>query len=272
MTIERSRLRAVVRLVLIVAVTILLLAPYILCFSIWPRAHYAARSAWSRTVCRLLGLRVRVSGTAHPGGTALFAANHVSYLDIPVLAGLHDGTFVAKSEVADWPLLGLICKWGRTVFINRSPAEARAQTALLRARLARGESLILFPEGTSTDGSGVAPFKSSLFNIAEDLPPGTPLVVQPVSVAYVRALDGTPLVGPLTELYCWYGGATLAPHLMRVCGLPGAVVDVRFHPPIAVASDVDRKSLARRCHAAVADGVAAAHGRALGPGRTAAVR
>jgi len=254
-----SPLRACIRLFLFVILTILLLPPYILCFSAWPRAHYAARSAWGRSVCRLIGLRVRVIGTAYRQGSALYASNHVSYLEIPVLCGLLDATFVAKSEVADWPLLGLLCKWGRTVFIKRSASEAKAQTQMLRERLGRGESLILFPEGTSTDGSGVVPFKSSLFNIAENLPAGINLVVQPVSVAYVRTIDGTPLIGPLTELYCWYGDATLLPHLTRVFGLKGAIVEVRYHEPIPVEEGTDRKTLARRCEAAVAEGVAASH-------------
>jgi 1-acyl-sn-glycerol-3-phosphate acyltransferase len=202
---------------------------------------------------------VRVIGAADHQGSVLFAANHVSYLDIPVLAGLLDATFVAKSEVAGWPLLGLLCKWGRTVFINRSAAEAKAQTRMLRERLGRGESLVLFPEGTSTDGSGVVAFNSALFNIAENLPGGTNLVVQPISIAYVRTLDGTPLVGPLTELYCWYGDATLLPHLTRVFGLDGAIVEVRFHTAIPVGEGTNRKHLARRCHAAVVEGVAASH-------------
>jgi lyso-ornithine lipid O-acyltransferase len=254
-----SPLRAVVRLFSFVILTILLLPPYILCFSVWPRAHYVARSTWARMVCRLLGLRVRVVGAPYREGSALYASNHVSYLEIPVLSGLLDATFVAKSEVADWPLLGLLCRWGRTVFIERSASEAKAQTRMLRDRLGRGESLILFPEGTSTDGSGVVPFKSSLFNIAENLPTGMNLVVQPVSVAYVRTVDGTPLVGPLTELYCWYGDATLLPHLMRVFGLKGAIVEVRFHEPIAVGVGTGRKDLARRCETAVAEGVATSH-------------
>ena len=254
-----SLLRAVVRIFLLVIMTILLLLPFILCFSVWPRVHYAARSAWSRLVCRLLGLRVHVIGAAYHQGTVLYASNHVSYLDIPILAGSLSATFVAKSEIADWPVLGMLSKWGRTVFIKRSASEAKAQTLMLRERLAGGESLILFPEGTSTDGNGIVPFKSSLFNIAENLPPGTNLAVQPISVTYVRTIEGTPLIGPLTELYCWYGDATLFPHLMRLVGLRGAVVEVRFHEPIFVEEGTGRKDLARRCEAAAARGVAESH-------------
>ena len=254
-----SLLRAVVRIFLLVIVTITLLLPYVLCSSVWPRVHYWARSTWARLVCRLVGLRVHIIGAAYRQGTVIYASNHVSYLDIVALAGPLAATFVAKSEIADWPVLGQLTKWGRTVFIKRSAAEAKAQTIMLRERLAGGESLILFPEGTSTDGSGVVPFKSSLFNIAENLPAGTNLTIQPISVTYVRTIEGTPLVGPLTELYCWYGDATLFPHLMRLLGLKGAIVEVRFHAPIFVTEETGRKELARRCELAAAKGVAESH-------------
>ena len=86
--------RACVRLFFFVILTILLLPPYILCFSLWPRAHYAARSTWARMVCRLIGLRVRVIGVPCSEKAALYVANHVSYLEIPVLSGLLDATLL----------------------------------------------------------------------------------------------------------------------------------------------------------------------------------
>jgi 1-acyl-sn-glycerol-3-phosphate acyltransferase len=125
-------------------------------------------------------------------------------------------------------------------------------------RLAAGENLMLFAEGTSTDGSAVAPFKSTLFGIAENAPPELEMMVQPVSITYARAVDGTPLIGDSRDLYCWFGDATLFPHLMRMLSLPGAEVDLRFHQPIAVAG-IGRKEIARRAQAAVAAGVAAAN-------------
>lgn len=228
----------------------------------------AIQVAWCRLVLALAGLRVTVTGERHRGGPTLFAANHVSYLDIPVLSSAIEATFVAKSEVADWPLFGAIAQVTRTVFVSRSGPKARAQRDEIRRRLGRGENLLLFPEGTSTDGRSVVAFKSSLFGLVDAGPEavgggGAPadVVVQPVSVAYVRYADGRPLADGLTDLYCWYGEATLVPHLWRVLGLRGATVELRFHPPIA-ADDADRKALARASHAAVAAGVAEAHATA----------
>ena len=213
---------------------------------------------WCRILCRLAGLRVRLSGTPHNQGATLFVANHVSYLDIPVIARFADATFVAKAEVARWPLFGQAAQLTGTIFIQRIGPEARTQGRQMLDRLAAGENLMLFAEGTSTDGSAVAPFKSTLFGIAANTPPELDMMVQPVSVTYARALDGTPLVGDLRDLYCWFGDATLLPHLMRMLSLPGAEVDLRFHQPISVAG-MSRKDIARRAQAAVAAGVAAAN-------------
>ena len=213
---------------------------------------------WCRALCSLAGLRVRLSGRVRTEGATLFVANHVSYLDIPVIARYADATFVAKADVARWPLLGQAAKVTRTIFIQRVGAEARQQGGQMLDRLAAGENLMLFAEGTSTDGSGVAPFKSTLFGIAENPPPGIELAIQPVSITYARALDGTPLLGARRELYCWFGEATMLPHLWRMVSLPGAEVELRFHEPIAVAG-MNRKELAQRAQAAVAAGVAAAN-------------
>lgn len=193
-------------------------------------------------------------------GATLFVANHVSYLDIPVIARHVDATFIAKADVARWPLFGRVAKLTRTIFVQRVGGAARAQAGQILDRLAAGENLMLFAEGTSTDGAAVAPFKSTLFGIAEDPPPGIDLAVQPISIAYVRALDGTPLVGPLRELYCWFGDATMLPHLWRMVSLPGAEVELRFHEPI-IAAGMSRKELARLAQAAVEAGVRAANAR-----------
>ncbi len=253
-----SRLRGALRLIVLALMTAVALPAYALCLGPLRRGRRSIQVLWSRLACRLVGLRLHVSGEVHRGEGTLFVANHVSYLDMPVLAQLIEARFVAKAEVAGWPLIGAIARVTGTVFVNRSAAEVRAQRRELRRLLAAGESLILFPEGTSTDGSAVAPFKPALMDVAagED---GLDPVVQPVSVAYPRARDGTPLTGASTALYGWYGDMTLVPHLVRVAGLHGAEVDVRFHAPVRAGQFASRKALAAHCQAAVAEGVAAAH-------------
>ena len=254
----RSSIRAGVRFVLMVLVNIVLMLTYAASVGPARRWRRPLQVLWCRILCRLAGLRVRLSGTPRNQGATLFVANHVSYLDVPVIARFADATFVAKAEVARWPMFGHAARLTGTIFVQRVGPEAREQGRQMLNRLAAGENLMLFAEGTSTDGSAVAPFKSTLFGIAENPPPELDLMVQPVSITYARALDGTPLIGDLRALYCWFGDATLLPHLMRMLSLPGVEIDLRFHQPIAVAG-MRRKDIARRAHAAVAAGVAAAN-------------
>jgi 1-acyl-sn-glycerol-3-phosphate acyltransferase len=196
-------------------------------------------------------------GEPYRAGPVLYVSNHVSYLDIPVLAPFLNAVFVAKSDVSGWPVFGFLSKWDGTVFIHRVSSRSRDQSLHLQDLFKRGRNLILFPEGTSTDGEGVAPFKTSLFSIVTQPTEDNSGVVQPISICYARYADGTPLVGPLTELYGWYGDADLAPHLKRALGLKGAEVEVRFHQPIPVREISNRKELGRIAHTAVVEGVAA---------------
>ena len=113
-------------------------------------------------------------------------------------------------------------------------------------RLENGDNLILFPEGTSSDGNAVLPFKSALFSVAQVEPHGRPLLVQPVSLAYTR-LDGMPVGRALRPYFAWYGDMTLAPHFWEVAGLGHTTVDVVFHSPVTIAGYESRKALADHC-------------------------
>jgi len=254
---RHSPLRSIPRLAAFLIMTVVLILAYALAVMVADAWARRVQILWSQLSLGLTGLKVRVIGERSAERPTVFAVNHLSYLDIPVLSSLIDARFVAKSEVANWPMFGVIAKVTRTVFVSRVSSQAAAQSRVVMDTLQAGHNLILFPEGTSTDGSGVEPFKSSLFAFGRG--DGPEVQVQPVSVAYTRALDGTPLVGPLRSLYCWFGDATLAPHLVRLLGYRGAEVEVRFHPPVPTAAFADRKELARHCQEAVAAGVEAAH-------------
>ncbi len=207
--------------------------------------------------CQILGFRVEVHGprsTAHP---TLYVCNHVSYLDIMILGSLIKGSFVAKSEVAGWPLFGWLARLQRSVFIERRGLKAARHRDALNQRLEDGDDLILFPEGTSGDGNQVLPFKSALFSVAERRPHDMPLLVQPVSIAYTR-LDGVPMGRYLRPLFAWYGDMKMAGHLWHVAGLGWATVVVEFHPPATIEAYGSRKMLSDYCQGRVAAGMSAA--------------
>ena len=211
---------------------------------------------YHRWCCRILGLRVRRIGQPTAARPVLFAANHISYLDITVFGSLIAGSFVAKREVARWPLFGWLAKLQRSVFIDRQVRSTAAQRDSIAGRLAAKDALILFPEGTSGDGNRVFPFKSALFSVA-DRAASDSLVVQPVSIAYTR-LDGIPIGRTLRPLFAWYGGMAMAPHLWTVLGLGKIEVIVEFHRPTSLAECGSRKLLARYCQERVAAGLEAA--------------
>ena len=213
---------------------------------------------YHRTCTRILGFQVRVHGRMHATSPVLFACNHTSYSDIAILGSLLPASFVAKAEVAGWPLFGVLAKLQRTVFVDRRATKATRQRDEMIRRLENGDNLILFPEGTSSDGNAVLPFKSALFSVAQVEPHGRPLLVQPVSLAYTR-LDGMPVGRALRPYFAWYGDMTLAPHFWEVAGLGHTTVDVVFHSPVTIAGYESRKALADHCQAVISRGVSAAN-------------
>ncbi|MHC8508645.1 MAG: lysophospholipid acyltransferase family protein [Rhodospirillales bacterium] len=218
-------------------------------------ARRRAACFWNAGAARLCGLKIHVSGEPVTDRSTLFAGNHVSYLDIPVLTAVVGAPFVAKSELSSWPVFGFLAKLGRTVFIDRKAVRAGDHLRAVAARLTAGESVFIFPEGTSSDGAQVLAFKSSLFGVFEKHGGAAPALVQPVSIAYPRDVEGRPLGGERRALYGWFGDATLMDHLLRVFAMKGACVEVVFHPPVSSADFPDRKALARHCEQAAAEGV-----------------
>ena len=211
---------------------------------------------YHRGVARTVGIRVRVSGRAANPRPTLFVCNHSSWLDIVVLSCVLDASFVAKAEVAGWPLFGLLAKLARSVFVVRRASRSGRHRDEMRTRLEGGDSLILFAEGTSGDGNRVLPFNSTFFAVAQRPVRGRPLAVQPVTLAYT-GVRGLPMTRRERPWLSWYGDTALMSHLWRVLGLGGAGADVRFHEPVSIERHGTRKALARACEDAVADGLAA---------------
>jgi 1-acyl-sn-glycerol-3-phosphate acyltransferase len=215
---------------------------------------------YQRFLARLFDIRITVIGTPIQDRGVLMVSNHTSYLDILVLGGTVECSFVAKSEVANWPFFGTFAKLQRTVFVDRERRSKTGQSLdLIRARLLAGDALILFPEGTSNDGNRVLPFKSALMGAAES-ELGTDaqgrvlhVPVQPVSVSYV-GLHGIPMGREFRPFFAWYGDMELVPHLWESLTTGSVDVVVEFHPPMTVDQVGGRKALAARAEAMVRAG------------------
>jgi 1-acyl-sn-glycerol-3-phosphate acyltransferase len=197
---------------------------------------------WARGALRVLGVRLQVVG-APPRPPFLLVCNHLGYLDVAVLASVVDATFVAKSEVARWPVLGPLCRGMGTLFVDRGRRrDLPATLAALQATLAAGRGVVLFPEGTSTPGGRVLPFHPPLLAAAARA--GLPVAWAAVSYA-------TPAGEPeAADAVCWWGDASFVAHLAALLRLSRVEARLRLgDAPVAAA---DRKQLAQRLHAAVA--------------------
>ncbi len=219
-----------------------------------PTAAARIPMAWHRMCCLLIGLDVRRYGQPAETGPVLYICNHASYLDVPVMGASVRASFVAKAEVASWPVIGALSRLQDTVFVDRRPHYTHAQRCALQRHLRAGRSLILFPEGTSGDGNRVLPFKTGLFSAADLTVQGRPVTVQPVTVAYSR-LDGWALGRALRPYFAWYGDMTLVDHLWTCLGFKRPGIDVVFHEAVQLGDFGSRKDLARHCETVIAEGL-----------------
>lgn len=214
------------------------------------RRHIPA--LYHRILLKLLGIRVTVVGAPAPERPLLLLANHVSWLDICVIGALTPLFFVAKSEVAGWPLIGLLAKFQRTIFVDRNRRSATgAVNQEIAARLGEGDPVVLFAEGTSSNGNRILPFRSALVGaVREAFATAGTMTVQPLAVSYTR-IQGVPMGRRHRSVAAWYGDMDLAPHLLAVLRHGAIDVEVHFGAPMALDDDHDRKSVTRAAEAEV---------------------
>ena len=206
--------------------------------------------AFHRMILRLFGIVVRSSGRPC-GGPNLVLANHVSWLDIAVIGSRAPLCFVAKSEVAGWPVIRTLARLQRTVFVDRRRKSATAEVvAAVARRLEEGETVVLFAEGTTGDGLGILSFRSSLVGAAGIDGKAVPFSVQPLAVAYTRR-NGLPITRRDRPAIAWYGDMDLAPHLAAL--LAGGPIDVvlSWCEPLPAPVAADRKAAAAAAEEAV---------------------
>ncbi len=201
-------------------------------------------------VCKIIGIDVSTSGDMSEARPTLYLSNHISYIDIFVLGQL-PAYFIAKAEVASWPVLGTLAQFQNTLFIERKAGRAKQQLAVLQDHLARGNSLTLFPEGTSTDGVHVEPFKSSLLESA-NLPSGERVAIQPVTVAYTH-YNGELINNQGTrDHYAWYANMPFLSHFLGLMPRKTVGAKIHFHPVCYLDEFETRKDCAQHCHTLVA--------------------
>ncbi|MCZ6597526.1 MAG: lysophospholipid acyltransferase family protein [Planctomycetota bacterium] len=203
------------------------------------RGAVAVQRLWARVTLALMGVRLELDG-APPRGCFVVVANHLSYLDILVLATLFPGRFVALAEMADWPLLGWLSRSVGTIFIDRTRARDVVRVGEEMSRtFAAGVSVILFPEGRASDGSAIGELRTPL--LAGSARGEAPCL--PVTLHYETR--GEPWAPAWT--ICWWGGMGFWRHIWRFLRSRGAVATVRWAPAPVVGDE--RKALALRVHA-----------------------
>ncbi|QUS41195.1 1-acyl-sn-glycerol-3-phosphate acyltransferase [Tardiphaga alba] len=243
-----------------VAVTMLLmivlLAPLQLASIIFRwRLQQAIPHLFHRVLCAVIGIRIQEVGARSKTAPLLILSNHASWLDILVIGAKTPVVFVAKSEVAKWPLFGWLARMQRTIFVERERRQSTGATAReIGDRMVSGDAVVLFAEGTSSDGIRVLPFRSALVgSVHHALGESThhdKVMVQPMSLAYV-GFGGLPVGRALNGRVAWYGDVDLIPHLMGILTSGAIDVTVTWGDAVAYDMSADRKAIARHAENAV---------------------
>lgn len=260
-----STLRATSVLAGFMTLTLPLMPVQALLLKISPKAARRFPHWYHRQVCRVLGIRLNIEGAVASGAPVLLVSNHTSWLDIPVLSAVAPVSFVAKKEVGSWPFVSSLARLQRTVFVDRTRRQAAGETAgEIMDRLKLGDAIVLFAEGTSSDGNRVLPFKSSLFaavkpsRTAQDREhaarDGAEPLVQTVAIVYTH-LHGVPLGRADRPRVGWYGDMEMQTHAWKLLASGPLSVTIRISPPIPLAEYGDRKTLAVSSERAVREAV-----------------
>lgn len=251
------------RLALVLAGFVLIAAPLQwLVVKFAPSARAAIPMLFHRAVCGAMGVRVRVIGAPSPARPQLVVANHISWLDISAMASGFPLWFLAKTEVGEWPVVGLLARLQGCLFVNRSRWRAIPEVNRQIADcLRQGRALVLFPEATTGDGNRLLKFHSSHFEAAIAASGGdAPARLQPVSITYTRR-NGLPYDRLTRPSIAWYGDMELLPHLWEILQNGPVDCELRFGPPITAAPDSLRKELAQLTRANIRAAIAAARQR-----------
>lgn len=239
-------LRIAIALTVLVTVTFVLLPIQLVGLRFNLKIRRRLPRLWHRVACWALGLRVRVHGAPEPKRPLLLAANHASWKDILVLGSVADVAYIAKAEVRGWPVFGLLARLQATIFVEREQRQKTGdQVNEIADRLTAGEIIVLFPEGTTSDGNRLMEIKTSLFGAAASAVPHAPdgvVFIQPVSIAYT-GVHGMAMGRFHRPLAAWPGDIELGPHLMGVIREGAVDVDVDFGERVEYSRASNRKQV-----------------------------
>ena len=250
MKVSKSSFFIIWRVIAIVGWILLSVIAY--CFArLFRRDYMALVHNFHVGLCRIIGIRFTVSGEQSRDESVLYVSNHVSYLDIFVM-GFIRAYFIAKSEVASWPILGPLARFQNTLFFERKAGKSRAQLNVMQEHLQSGKSLTLFAEGTSTNGAEVKAFKSSLFEAANSENAEVRVAIQPITMVYTH-YNGRPMDQALRDNYAWYATMPFTGHFFNVLSITKKVdAKVHFHQVCYLDEFESRKQCADHCQSLVA--------------------
>lgn len=204
-----------------------------------------------RYACWIFGVKVIVEGALEEGDNIVYVGNHISYIDIQAVGSIIKGSFVAKKDVEKWPLFGALGKMGRTLYISRNPKDAAEEINLISNRLKENSPVIIFGEGTSSNGTSILPFKSSFFEIFLN----QKIRIQPFTISILEIHEETPISDNKRDYYAWYGDMSFEPHLWRFAKGKGAIVKIILQKSIVSTSYKDRKLLSNAVYVEVSKGL-----------------
>ncbi|TAH35313.1 MAG: 1-acyl-sn-glycerol-3-phosphate acyltransferase [Alphaproteobacteria bacterium] len=253
-----AQILAALRLIVIVIITLILMPVQAVLVLLFPSQYSLIPIYFHSMLCRIIGFEIEVLGPVSHKRPTLFISNHSSYLDIIVLSSILPVSFVAKAEIAGWPLFGWLAKLQKTVFINRRRSDAKQHVDQVSRALHAGQNLVIFPEGTSSDHNRILPFKPTLLRVADYKVDGKHIDVQPVCISLL-GVNGLPAGRFERPYYAWFGDVDLIPHLWTLLGLGRMQIRVEFFEPIRADQFENHKSMAQYCQ----NLISSAHSKAL---------
>ena len=234
-------LRSIIKLVLICSTLFVLFIPFIIFRLLNINFYRDIPRYFHLLFLRILNIKIKLVGEIYTNKPGLLVSNHASWIDISILSSLANISFIAKSEVAKWPLFGFLAKMQDTLFIERKAIKAIKQKNEIKTILSKGKRLVLFPEGTSSDGNRVLKFKSSLFSVAEKEPDVKDAYsIQAVTICY-KGINGLPMSRSERPYLSWWGDMGLLGHLWKMLSFRSADIIVIAHQPIV--DEINRKIL-----------------------------